>query len=106
MAGAPPLASGGDAPAEADAPAESAGPESGAPTPTTPPGPVLQFRPATAILVFLFILGLLMIFEASVRYGVAGQLVGPVFWPLFGFSGSYPFLTMAIAGILEMLATA
>lgn len=108
MAEDPPNAPGEDASGD-DAPLADAAP---APTeaeaaPAAPPGPPpLQFKPMTAFLTFLFVLGLMMIVLQSVRDGVAGSLIGPLFWPLFGFSGQYPLLTMAIAAVLEMLATA
>ena len=109
----PPLPSGdeeaeadGDAPSPVPAPSDAAAPSADAARPAPPASPPLQFKPMTAFLTFLFVLGLMMIFDQEVRNGVAGVAVGPVFWPIFGFSGHYPLLTMAIVGILEMLATA
>lgn len=106
-----PLPSGSAAPAGAtdDAADSDASDDAGGSTPKGPAPPQLpafEFKPMTMFLTFLFVLGIMMIFLPSVRYGVAGAVLGPVFWPLFGFAGAYPLVTMAIAGVLEMLATA
>jgi uncharacterized membrane protein (DUF106 family) len=105
----PPLASGAapDEASDATLPAEDATPaEPAETTPAAPAPPSLQFKPMTFFLTFLFFLGIIMIIDQPMRNGVAGEIVGPVFWPLLGFSGQYPLATMCIAAALEMLATA
>ena len=90
-----------DAPATptvADAPA--------APAPARPAAPT--FKPSTTILFFLFILGIMMLFDNPLRIQVAGG-IGWVLQPLIGFGGKSAntiLLTMLLAGIIEMLATA
>lgn len=109
-----PLPSGADAAASPPADVTPAGEtaeyeaakeaESAPAKPAGPPPPAFKF--STFILTFLFLMGLLMIFDASLRIQVAGSAFGIVLWPLLGFSGQYPMLTMCLAAVLEMLATA
>ncbi len=107
MSGAPPLASGepSSPPEPAPAGAEAEAPEPAASTAPAGPPPPPAFKPSTFVLTFMFFLGLWMIFDEPTRIEVAG-LIGYIFWPLIGFAGMYPLLTMAIAAVLEMLATA
>lgn len=104
---------------EPDAPLPSAGADEeteeetttaeagGAPeaAPSRPAAPSMQFRFSTFILAFLFILGIWMLFDTSMRQAVAG-LLDLALYPVIGFSGQYPLLTMFLAAVLEMLATA
>jgi uncharacterized membrane protein (DUF106 family) len=71
--------------------------------PARPPPP--SFKPSTMILTFLFLLGILMIFDQSTRNQVA-LLIGYALAPLIGFAGHYLLLTMFLAAVLEMLLTA
>jgi uncharacterized membrane protein (DUF106 family) len=71
--------------------------------PMRPPAP--QFKPSTMILTFLFILGMLMIFDTGTRNQVA-LLFGYALVPLIGFDGHDVLLTMFLAAVLEMLLTA
>jgi uncharacterized membrane protein (DUF106 family) len=71
--------------------------------PARPPAP--SFKPSTMILTFLFLLGILMIFDNSTRNQVA-LLFGYGLVPLIGFAGHYVLLTMFLAAVLEMLLTA
>jgi uncharacterized membrane protein (DUF106 family) len=71
--------------------------------PARPPPPT--FKPSTMILTFLFLLGILMIFDQSTRNQVA-LLFGYGLVPLIGFAGHYVLLTMFLAAVLEMLLTA
>ncbi|MCI4347510.1 MAG: EMC3/TMCO1 family protein [Thermoplasmata archaeon] len=66
-----------------------------------PPG----FKPATMVLTFLFLLGILMIFDTGTRNQVA-LAFGYALVPLIGFAGHYILLTMFLAAVLEMLLTA
>ncbi|HEV2316589.1 MAG TPA: EMC3/TMCO1 family protein [Thermoplasmata archaeon] len=68
-----------------------------------PPPPGFKF--STFLYTFLFLLGILMIFDQSTRYGVAIAL-DHVLSPLIGFGGTYPLLTMFLAAAVEMLLTA
>jgi uncharacterized membrane protein (DUF106 family) len=92
---------------EADAsaaPATSSDASEAAPaTPARPAAP--QFKLSTFVFTFLFILGLLMLFDAPERYAVANFL-GLGLKPLIGFGGKYLLLTMFLAAVIEMLATA
>jgi uncharacterized membrane protein (DUF106 family) len=84
-------------------------PESAAEAPATPARPARPpaptFKPSTMILTFLFLLGILMIFDTSTRNQVA-LLIGYGLVPLIGFAGHYVLLTMFLAAVLEMLLTA
>ncbi len=101
MPDAPPLPSG-----DAEPPVEAA-PAAEGPAPSAPAAPAAPaFKPSTFVLTFLFLLGIWMILDSSMRIEVAGAAVGFVFWPLIGFHGQYPLLTMAIAAAIEMLLTA
>ncbi len=71
--------------------------------PARPPAPT--FKPSTMILTFLFLLGILMIFDTGTRNQVALAL-GYGLGPLLGFHGQYVLLTMFLAAVLEMLLTA
>jgi uncharacterized membrane protein (DUF106 family) len=75
--------------------AEDARPRPAAPT----------FRLSTFLYTFLFILGILMLFDTSTRYTVA-QGVGYLLGPLIGFGGRYVLLTMFLAAAIEMIVTA
>jgi uncharacterized membrane protein (DUF106 family) len=77
--------------------------ETTAAKPARPPPPT--FKPSTMILTFLFLLGILMIFDTSTRNQVA-LLFGYGLVPLIGFAGHYVLLTMFLAAVLEMLLTA
>jgi uncharacterized membrane protein (DUF106 family) len=71
--------------------------------PARPPPP--SFKPSTMILTFLFLLGILMIFDNSTRNQVA-LLIGYGLSPVIGFADHYILLTMFLAAVLEMLLTA
>ncbi|MCI4353163.1 MAG: EMC3/TMCO1 family protein [Thermoplasmata archaeon] len=71
--------------------------------PARPPAP--SFKPSTMILTFLFLLGILMIFDNNTRNQVA-VLFGYGLVPIIGFAGHYVLLTMFLAAVLEMLLTA
>ncbi len=86
---------------EESSPAEAA--EEAPAKPARPPPP--SFKPSTMILTFLFLLGILMIFDQSTRNQVA-LLFGYALSPLIGFAGRYVLLTMFLAAVLEMLLTA
>jgi uncharacterized membrane protein (DUF106 family) len=90
---------------ETEAPEEPASPETEeAPTPRPRPA-APSFKPSTMILTFLFLLGMLMIFDNSTRNQVA-VLFGYALVPLIGFAGHFVLLTMFLAAVLEMLLTA
>jgi len=78
-----------------------AAPAAGAPA--RPPAP--SFSPATFLYMFLFILGIVMLFDTSTRNGVALE-IGLLLAPAIGFGGSYPLLTMFLAAVIEMVLTA
>ena len=83
-------------------------PESGeaapaATTPARPPAPT--FKLSTFLLTFLFVMGIYMLVDAQARTGVAA-LIGAALNPVIGFGGHYLLLTMFLAAVLEMLATA
>jgi uncharacterized membrane protein (DUF106 family) len=71
--------------------------------PARPPPP--SFKPSTMILTFLFLLGILMIFDNSLRNQVA-LLIGYGLAPLIGFADHYILLTMFLAAVIEMGLTA
>lgn len=98
----PALADDPETPADSeadDAPAEAA-PAAAA---SRPPPPT--FKPTTFLYVFLFVLGILMLFDNSTRNGVALEL-GLVLAPAIGFGGQFPLLTMFLAAVIEMVLTA
>lgn len=64
-----------------------------------------SFKPSTMILTFLFLLGILMLFDNGTRNQVA-LLFGYGLVPVIGFAGKFPLLTMFLAAVLEMLLTA
>jgi uncharacterized membrane protein (DUF106 family) len=74
--------------------------EDAAPRPSSP-----GFRFSTFLYTFLFLLGILMIFDSGTRYGVA-EGVGYLLGPAIGFGGHYPLLTMFVAAAIEMILTA
>ena len=88
---------------------ESATAESTPSAPARPPMPA--FKVSTFIYVFLGMLGLLMLIDQGARnqiatlLGVSPAHNGPLYYAI-GFGSSYLLLTMAIAGAVEMLATA
>ncbi len=79
------------------APAEKPAPPS---RPAPPP-----FRLSTFLLTFLFVMGLWMLVDSQARMGVA-DLLSVVLAPAIGFGGHYLLLTMFLAAVIEMLATA
>jgi uncharacterized membrane protein (DUF106 family) len=74
--------------------------EDARPRPSSP-----GFKFSTFLYTFLFLLGILMLFDTSTRYGVA-LAFDRVLSPLIGFGGQYPLLTMALAAAFEMALTA
>ncbi|MCI4349789.1 MAG: EMC3/TMCO1 family protein [Thermoplasmata archaeon] len=102
-----PLASSSSAAPDAteadDSTSESADSSPSAGRPAGPPAP--QFKPSTFILTFLFVLGILMLFDSSTRTGVA-TAVGIALTPLIGFGYHHVLLTMFLAGLIEMALTA
>lgn len=104
-AGATPLPSGADAAEEAEEAEEveldkEIDEEDERPRPQAP-----AFKFSTFLYTFLFLLGILMIFDTSTRYGVA-LAFDRALSPLIGFGGAYPLVTMALAAAFEMLLTA
>lgn len=81
----------------------TSGDEESADAPVRPPLPA--FKPATFLLTFLFVLGLVMLFDTGTRNGVATEF-GILLAPSIGFSGHYPLLTMFLAAVIEMVLTA
>jgi uncharacterized membrane protein (DUF106 family) len=71
--------------------------------PARPPPPTLKL--STFLFTFLFMMGILMIFDNPTRNQVA-RLIGLALQPAIGFGGRYILLTMFVAGVLEMLLTA
>ncbi len=71
--------------------------------PARPPPPT--FKPSSMILTFLFLMGILMLFDESFRNGVA-YAIGLGLAPAIGFGGHYVLLTMFLAAVLEMVLTA
>ncbi len=93
-----------EAPLAADAEEEETPEEAEAPAaPARPPAPA--FKPTTFLYTFLFVLGILMLFDTSTRNGVASEL-GIVLQPIIGFGGQFPLLTMFLAAVIEMVLTA
>jgi len=92
--GAAPLPSGAAAPAVDGAPP---------PSDSRPPPP--QFKASTFVLTFLFVLGILMLFDTSTRQGVA-TVFGYALLPVIGFGSHYVMLTMFLAALIEMALTA
>jgi uncharacterized membrane protein (DUF106 family) len=103
------LASAEEAPSEAE-PAEAKT------APARPaPRPVPTFKVSTFVYVFLGLLGLWMLIDATARNGIACELgmvnpacsTGPwgLYW-LIGFQSNYLLVTMALAGAIEMFITA
>ncbi|HEV2165779.1 MAG TPA: EMC3/TMCO1 family protein [Thermoplasmata archaeon] len=91
-----------------EAPLPSAAPPPGGeeeapPEPPRPPMP--QFKLSTFVLTFLFVLGILMIFDTSTRTGVANVL-GLALGPLIGFDRTDLLATMFCAALIEMALTA
>jgi uncharacterized membrane protein (DUF106 family) len=86
---------------------EKAEPKPAARPPRPPPPP---FKVSTFLYVFLGLLGLMMLFDTSLRNSLAGLFgtspgnPGPLYW-LIGFNSDYLLLTMALAGAVEMLIT-
>jgi uncharacterized membrane protein (DUF106 family) len=74
--------------------------EDAKPRPSSP-----GFKLSTFLYTFLFLLGILMIFDQSTRYGVA-LAFDRLLSPSIGFSGHYPLLTMFLGATVEMLLTA
>ncbi len=76
-----------------------------------PPTPRPTFKLSTFVYVFLGLLGLYMLVDTAFRNSIADGLgtspthSGPLYW-LIGFNSNYLLLTMALAGAIEMLATA
>jgi uncharacterized membrane protein (DUF106 family) len=79
----------------------SEGGEEGAKTtaPERPPPP--PFKLSTFLLVFLFFMGIWMLIDQSARNEVAWG-IGALIYPIFGFSGHFPLLTMLLVGLLQM----
>jgi uncharacterized membrane protein (DUF106 family) len=98
-----------DAPLPSEAPLETPPVEvAPTPAPAAPRPAAPAFKPSTTILFFLFILGIFMLFDNPLRIQVADG-IGIVLQPLIGFGGHTAdtiLLTMLLAGIIEMLATA
>ncbi|MGI0052678.1 MAG: DUF106 domain-containing protein [Thermoplasmata archaeon] len=70
-----------------------------------PRPPPAEFKLSTFVYTFLFVLGILMLFDTSTRYGVA-QAFGLVLGPVIGFGGHWPLVTMFFAAAFEMVLTA
>lgn len=93
---------------EGDDDGDDLGPPAPAPPPR-PPAPTFKF--STFVIVFLGFLGIYMLFDPAARnqiatfLGISGAKNGPLYF-VIGFHSSYLFLTMALAGALEMLITA
>ena len=73
--------------------------------PTVAPAGPPQFKVSNFILIFLFFLGIWMLFDTAARMQVA-QGLGYLLYPAFGFNGRFPLLTMALIGLLQMLFSA
>lgn len=103
MADDTPLKDGAEEAEEGDEEEESTSEPETSAKPARPPPPKFKF--STFLLTFLFVMGLVMVFDRSTREGVARDL-GVVLTPLIGFAGHYFLLTMLLAGVLEMAITA
>ncbi|MCI4346261.1 MAG: EMC3/TMCO1 family protein [Thermoplasmata archaeon] len=68
-----------------------------------PPAPA--FKATTFLYTFLFLLGILMLFDGSTRTGVSLAL-DRVLSPSIGLGGRFPLVTMFLAAVVEMLITA
>jgi uncharacterized membrane protein (DUF106 family) len=68
-----------------------------------PGGPAFQFT--TMLYMFLFLLGIIMLFDVNTRNLVAGAL-DALFSPTIALGGQRPLITMFLAAALEMLITA
>jgi uncharacterized membrane protein (DUF106 family) len=94
---------------EADAEEEEEAAVEATAKPARPPAPA--FKVSTFIYVFLGMLGLLMIIDTAARnqiamfLGLSPAVPGPLYYAI-GFGSNHILVTMAIAGALEMLATA
>lgn len=99
---APPLPSDGETDDGVEPPADEA---VSPPVPSGPAPPPVQFKPSTLLLTFLFVLGIVMIFDNSTRNAVA-RAIGAGLTPAIGFDHRYVLLTMFLAGLLEMALTA
>ena len=71
--------------------------------PPLPPAP--EFKLSTFILVFLFLLGIWMLFDQSARNQIAVG-IGSLLYPVIGFGGTDPLLTMFLAGVIQMTVSA
>jgi len=58
-----------------------------------------QMNWSTMITIFVFVLALFILFDASLREGL-GRLVGYVLEPLVGFGGQYPVVTLFLSGMI------
>jgi uncharacterized membrane protein (DUF106 family) len=68
-----------------------------------PPAPT--FKISTFLYTFLFLLGILMLFDTSTRSGVSLTL-DRLLSPSIGLGGRFPLVTMFLAALIEMLITA
>ncbi|MCI4358000.1 MAG: EMC3/TMCO1 family protein [Thermoplasmata archaeon] len=84
---------------------ETAEPDAEASPPESPRPPMPQFKLSTFVLTFLFVLGILMIFDSSTRQGVA-TVLGLALLPAIGFGHNFVMLTMFCAALIEMALTA
>lgn len=100
-----PLPSSADAEEEDDGEDEEEEEEEAAAPGRTAPPPPPQIKLSTMVFTFLFLLGILMIFDTGTRTQVA-DILGIALLPLIGFSGHYILLTMFFAAVIEMLLTA
>jgi uncharacterized membrane protein (DUF106 family) len=82
---------------------EGEAPEEKPAAPARPAAPA--FKLSTFLLTFMFLLGMLMVFDTGTRNAVAGYL-SYLLGPLIGFGGHYVLLTMFLAGAVEMILTA
>ncbi|HYA10536.1 MAG TPA: EMC3/TMCO1 family protein [Thermoplasmata archaeon] len=95
------------APADEDEEDDEEEPSPPAPRPR-PPGPMFSWK--AFVYIFLGMLGFWMLIDGTARNQIAGLLgvsassSGPLYY-VIGFGSTYLFLTMALAGALEMLIT-